>query len=97
MAKAKGGLKKPETPEPVFIVPSPPQPTPYEKAVEKAKDPMMSTAGNPLAEEDYRQGMEDRIVRTNMERLHVDAKLRKGPNGAIYAGIMNQRFGGRER
>lgn len=79
---------------PVTIVPDLMQETPYERALQKAKDPMMSTAGNPLAEEDYQQGVEDRIVHTNMARLHQDAKLRRSPNGAVYAGFMQQRFGG---
>lgn len=66
----------------------------YDRAIEKAKNPAMTTAGNPLAEEDCHQGMEDRIIHTNMERLHQDAKLRRGPNGGVYAGFMQQRFGG---
>lgn len=79
--------------KPVYIISPSIEPTPWDLAEEKAKDPMMTTAGNPLAE-DPQMGLEERIVRTNMDRLHQDAKRRRGPNGAVYAGFMQQRFGG---
>ncbi len=79
--------------KPVYIIPSVEEPTPYEQAEEKAQNPLMTTANNPLAESPA-QGLQDRIVDTNMERLFKDAKMRKGPNGNVYAGFMQQRFGG---
>ncbi len=86
-------FEKPETPEPVFIVGPPPQPTPYELAIMKAQNPRMSLVGNPLAPT-QQECQEERIEKRNMKRLEKDAKMRCGPNGGVYAGVMDMRYRG---
>lgn len=65
----------------------------YEQAREKAKNPNMTTAGNPLLRDmdDYTQR---KIIENNMDRLYRDAERRKGIHGNVYAGIMDNRYKG---
>lgn len=68
--------------------------SPYSRAYEKAKDPRMTLANNPLAEGSGNCAECERIDR-NMRRLERDAELRRNSaTGRVYAGIMNTRFGG---
>lgn len=66
----------------------------YEQAVEKARNPNMTLVGNPLADVTPEQGVLERIEQTNMERLYQDARKRRSPQGAVYAGFMQTRYGG---
>lgn len=66
---------------------------PYERAMEKAKEPNMLLKDNPLAPAE--PGMGGCRAHKNMLRLEKDAKMRSCPhNGVVYAGIMDTRFGG---
>ena len=66
----------------------------YAQAREKAADPNMTTANNPLAEP-ASQGPNPALVERNMDRLYQDAHMRRCPyNGSVYSGIMSTRFGG---
>lgn len=68
--------------------------SPYMKAQEKAKNPHMTLANNPLAAGEGNCGECARINR-NMDRLERDAELRRNSaTGRVYAGMMNTRFGG---
>lgn len=63
-------------------------------AVEKAQDPAMTTADNPLVA-NYQDMKNEAVVERNMERLRTDARMRFcGPHSEIYRGIMDNRFGG---
>lgn len=65
----------------------------YEKALKKAENPNMTTDGNPLAHgrDAY---LKEKIVENNMEKLRTDASRRNGPHGAVYEGIMSNRYKG---
>lgn len=65
----------------------------YDKAREKAKDPNMTLAGNPLVglQENYVQRKTECI---NMDRLRKDADRRNSQGGNVYAGIMDMRYKG---
>lgn len=68
--------------------------SPYARAHEKAKNPNMTLANNPLAEGAGNCAECERINR-NMDRLERDAELRRNSaTGRVYAGMMNTRFGG---
>ena len=63
-------------------------------AVEKAQNPAMTTADNPLVA-NYQYMKNEAVVERNMERLRTDARMRFcGPHSEIYRGIMDNRFGG---
>lgn len=84
---------------PVAIVPAVDELSPYEEAREKAKDPAMLVKDNPLMRDEdpnYPGGVAEHIQDVNMDRLHQDRRLRRQPNGnaGVYAGFMENRFGG---
>ena len=63
----------------------------YAAALEKAKNPNMTTANNPLAKgNDY----ERKVMEVNMTRLENDARRRTGIHGNVYAAIMDTRMKG---
>lgn len=62
----------------------------YEKALKKAEDPNMTLKDNPLYNGEKCQTCD--TVHRNMRRLEHDAKMRRGPNGNVYAGIMSARY-----
>lgn len=66
---------------------------PWDKAMKKAEDPRMTTAGNPLAAGVSRdQQVKDDIRHHNIRRLEDDADARRGPHGSVYAGMMDTRY-----
>lgn len=65
----------------------------WDKAMKKAEDPRMTTAGNPLAAGVSRDEQVRQDIRYhNMHRLEADAAARRGPHGSVYAGMMDTRY-----
>ncbi len=64
---------------------------PYEQARRKARDPHMTTAGNPLLRTREAAHVE-RLVDRNMDRLYRDADARTGIHGSVYGAIMDTRY-----
>lgn len=62
----------------------------YDKALKKAEDPHMTLKDNPLYDGTTCQQCD--TVHRNMHRLEQDARMRRGPNGNVYAGIMSARY-----
>lgn len=94
MAEKKARKVKAGPATPVAFVLTLPE-DPYAQAQEKAKDPAMTLQGNPFVDTPQVDPAGAKIQDMNMHRLHEDAHLRrKAPHGLVYAGIMQNRFGG---
>ena len=66
-----------------------------QQAAQKARDPNMTLAGNPLATVTPEQAAAADLVDNNMRRLRDDARRRcNRAHGLVYSGIMGMRFGG---
>lgn len=66
----------------------------FDKAVDKASDPKMTTKDNPLAE-GAQEARATGLFDSNMARLRRDAQMRRNPaTGHVYESIMGVRYEG---
>lgn len=66
----------------------------YDKALQKAQNPRMTTNDNPLATRNANDYVQQQVVDRNMQTLRNDADARSGVHGRAYEAIMNTRFNG---
>lgn len=66
----------------------------YDRALQKAQNPRMTTKDNPLARRSADEYVQQQVVDRNMQTLRADADARSGVHGRTYEAIMGTRFNG---
>lgn len=66
----------------------------YNRALQKAQNPRMTTNDNPLARRSADEYVQQQVVDRNMQTLRADADARSGVHGRTYEAIMGTRFNG---
>lgn len=66
----------------------------YDRALQKARNPRMTTNDNPFAMRSADDYVQQQVVDRNMRTLRADADARSGVHGRAYEAIMGTRFNG---